>query len=123
MAEPSTAWGREAVSDIIELKQGVADANRRLASLEGKVDAVGDRFAEFRGEMRTFRATVVGLALFFGSALTGLVGWLSTVAIRTEAGVDGLSARVGAVEQKLDRIAPPTVIPPQEGAQGPATDR
>ena len=52
MAEPTTIWGREAVQGITDVKSGVADANRRLEAVEGKLDGLLADLAEFRGTVR-----------------------------------------------------------------------
>ena len=88
MAEPTTAWDREAVQGSAELKRGMADANRRLEAVEGKLDGLRADFAEFRGTVRGIGSTICVLLAVFGAL--GIAGaWVATTVVEHEVELAG----------------------------------
>ena len=84
MAEPTTIWGREAVQAIADIKCGVADSNRRLEAVEGKLDGLRADFAEFRGAVRGIGVTICVLLTVLG-ALAGAGGaWVTRTVVEHE---------------------------------------
>ncbi|QDV39573.1 hypothetical protein [Tautonia plasticadhaerens] len=85
MAEPTTIWGREAAQDIAELKRGVADSNRRLEAVEGKLDRLR---ADFRGTVRGIGYTICVLITVFGALAIAGGAWVARTLVEHDRQVD-----------------------------------
>ena len=97
MAEPTTEWGREAVSDIRSLQQGVDGLKRDVGELRSDMATVKSDLSNLRLEFTEFRAEI--------RALLGVTRLLfTTFAVLVVGGALGVAFTVMRLGVQIDEV-------------------